>query len=86
MTTYRVTFIYGTRHLWADIECPHIAIHDRRGFADLAQLAVNNTLDNIPSIERTHIAHDYAIFELSSSSLSEHNADMVCYFDTLKNE
>lgn len=86
MTKYKVTFIYGSWHLWADIENPQ-AIHDRRGFADLAQLAVNNALDLMPSIGRTHnIASDYTIFEFSTSPSGDSNVARVYEFNILKNE
>lgn len=77
MTKYRITFIYGSWHLWADIERLRITDHDRRGVADLAQLAVNVALDLMPSIERKHVAHDYAIFELSQQISGEPKASLV---------
>lgn len=86
MTKYRVTFIYGTWHLWADIERPELNDTDRRGFADLARLAVDVALDLMPSIERKHVAHDYAIFELSKQTSGESKVTLVYAFDTLKNE
>ena len=86
MTKYRITFVYGYWNLWADIERPKINNTDRRGFADLAQLAVNVALDSMPSIERKHVAHDYAIFELSQQISGESKATLVYGFDTLANE
>ncbi len=86
VTKYRITFIYGTWHLWVDIERPRIAKNDRLGYADLSQLAVSNALELMPSIERKHMAHDYAIFELSTSSSGECYATFVYGFDTLAND
>ena len=83
MTKYRVTFIYGSWYLWTDIERPHIPNHDEISFADIAQLAVNVALDSMPFIERTHVAHDYAIFEIISSVSGEAIATRVFTLDTL---
>lgn len=86
MTKYRVTFKYGTWSIWADIERPKINNADRSGFADLAQLAVNVALDSMPSIERKHVAHDYAIFELAQQISGKFEATFVYGFETLTNE
>ena len=86
MSKYRVNFIYGSWHLWADIERPKIEDQDRRSFADLAQLAVNTALELMPSIERKHIAHDYLIFELFASPKGSSNASLVYVFDSLTND
>lgn len=86
MIKYRVTFIYGTWYLWADIERPVISDSDRRGFADLAQVAVNVSLESLPHIEKKYIAHDYVIFELQSLNNGEFDAKVVYSFDTLVNE
>lgn len=86
MTKYRVTFTYGTWSIWADIRRPKINNTDRRSFADLAQLAVNVALDSMPSIERKHVAHDYAIFELAQQISGEPKSTLVYGFDTLANE
>lgn len=86
MTKYRVTFTYGTWSIWADIKRPKINNTDRRSFADLAQLAVNVALDSMPSIERKHVAHDYAIFELAQQISGESKSTLVYGFDTLANE
>lgn len=86
MTKYRVTFIYGSWHLWADVERPRIATDDRRGFADIAQLAVNIALDELPQVERNHIAHDYVIFEVQELSSEELSVSVAYSFDSLVNE
>ena len=86
VTKYRITFVYGSWHLWADIDRPKINNTDIRGFADLAQLAVNVALDTMPSVERKHVAHDYAIFELAQQISGESKATLVYGFDTLANE
>lgn len=86
MTKYRITFMYGTYHLWVDIETNRYAVDNRRGFADLAQSAVHLALESMPTIERKNIAHDYAIFELTKLSSGDMNATLVYEFDTLINE
>lgn len=86
MVKYRVTFIYGSWQLWADIERSRISKTDRRGFADLADLAVHTALSEIIGIEHKHCAHDYVIFELSENSSSELQAQIAYAFDTLDNE
>ena len=86
MTKYRVTFIYGSWHLWADIERPRIANDDRKGFADIAQLAVNIALDELTQVERNHIAHDYVIFEVHELSSEELSVSVAYSFDSLVNE
>lgn len=86
MTRYRVTFIYGTWHLWADVEGPRIAIDDRRGFADIAQLAVNIALDELTQVERKHIAHDYVIFEVQDLYSGKLSVRVAYSFDSLVNE
>lgn len=68
MTKYRVTIIYGSWHLWADIERPQITDQGRRGFADLAQLAVHIALDTISSVPKNNFAHDYTIGELEETT------------------
>lgn len=69
-------------HLWADVERNRLEADDRRGFADLAQVAVHAAIDSIANIERKYIAHDYAIFELSESP----SGKLVYSFETLENE
>lgn len=86
MTKYRVTFIYGTWHLWADIATNRIAPDDRRGFADLAENAVHAALDSISNIERKHVAHDYTIYEYGESDNGEINISHMYGFETLANE
>lgn len=86
MTKYRVIFQYGTWKLWADIESPEIAVSDRRGFADIAQNAVNNTLDAFPQIERGHVAHDYSILRITYDMDGNKSSQLVYAFDTLSNE
>lgn len=86
MTKYRVTFIYGSWHLWADIERPQIANQDRRGFADLAQLAVHIALNSLSSVQMNHVAHDYTIWELKETANGTYTAKTVYWFDTLASE
>ncbi|MBD5284037.1 MAG: hypothetical protein HDS31_05475 [Bacteroides sp.] len=86
MTKYRVTFIYGSWPLWADIERPQITDHDRRSFADLAQLAVHVALEMIPSVPKNNIAHDYTIWELEETTNGLYAVKAVYSFDTLANE
>lgn len=86
MTKYRVTFIYGTWHLWADIETSRIAPDDRKGFADLAENAVHAALDSISNIEQKHVAHDYTICEYGESDNGEMNISYMYGFDTLATE
>lgn len=86
MTKYRVTFIYGSWHLWADIERPQIKEQDRRGFADLAQLAVHIALESLSTVHKNHLAHDYTIWELKESANGLHSVQPVYSFDTLANE
>lgn len=86
MTKYRVTFVYGSWHLWADIERPQIEDQDRLSFADLAQLAVHVALDSLSSVPKNHIAHDYTIWELKESANGINTAKTVYSFDTLANE
>ena len=87
MKRYRVTFTYGTWKLWADIERYKIPEGDRMAFADIAQLAVSIALDSIPQRERTHVAHDYLIFEISQDDvLDAKTANIVYAFDSLMNE
>lgn len=86
MTKYRVTFIYGSWHLWADIERPQIKEQDRRGFADLAQLAVHIALESLSTVPKNHIAHDYTIWEFKESANGSYTVESVYSFDTLANE
>ena len=86
VTRYRVSFIYGTWHLWADIERSQIADQDRRGFAELAQLAVHVALDSLSSVHGNHVARDYTIWELKESTNGIYTAKTVYSFDTLANE
>ena len=90
MIKYRVTFIYGKWHLWADIERYKIKEGDRIGFANIAQLAVNTTLKTLAVLkeeDKNHIAHDFEIFEIKETSCNGISAAKVVYsFDTLMNE
>lgn len=86
MSIYKVTFIYGSWHLWVDFEIPHIEEQDQRGFADLAQLAVDKALEFIPEVSSKDIAHDYIIWEMDEPSKGNYIAKMVYSFDTLVNE
>ena len=83
MIKYRVLFVFGTWRLWTDIERPYkIEESNRRGFEELAQLAVKEALEQIPIVERKHEAHDYCIFEILSPS----KVECVYYFDSLASE
>lgn len=86
MAKYRVTFIYGSFHLWVDIERSRITENERREFADLADLAVHTALSEIRGIEGKHCAHDYVIFELPKKPSSQLVATAVYAFETLENE
>lgn len=86
MTKYRVLFHYGSWKLWADIDSPEIATTDRRGFADLAQNAVIVTLDSLPQIERSFVAHDYSILEIKHDLDGNESIQLVYAFETLVNE
>ncbi len=86
MKKYRVFFQYGSLKLWTDIESPEITAADRRGFADLAQNAVNVALDSLSQIERKHIAHDYSILEVTHDSDGNESVRFAYAFETLANE
>lgn len=86
MKKYRVFFQYGSWKLWTDIESPEIATTDRRGFADLAQNAVNAALDSLSQIERKHIAHDYSILEVIHDLDGNESVRLAFAFETLANE
>lgn len=88
MKKYRVFFQYGSWKLWTDIESPEIAAADRRGFADLAQNAVNVALNSLSpnQIERKHIAHDYSILEVTHDLDGNESVRLAYAFETLVNE
>lgn len=83
MTKYRVRFNYGPWELWQDIEICKIDKNDRRRFADIAQEAVNISLESRLDIKGNYIAYNFLIFELKNDGSS---AELVYAFENLKNE
>lgn len=87
MTKYLIVFTYGSSKLWAEIERLQIKEDDRRSFADIAQLAANIALEQLPETQKKYIARDFEIFEISSDFVEENRQTKMVYaFTTLEND
>lgn len=86
MTKYRIHFVYGSWNFHADIERERIPEHDRRGFANLATLAVNIALESHPEPKGSHQAHTINIYELTEGEEGGEVPRLVYAFDSLRNE